>query len=227
MTDAGRGVAGRRLPASGGRLRHPIRVVRWGWPRSSPAVLEPWPNAETLRLARRDRPRRPSRAPLFALAAIRAWECRRDGRAARPTARSAPVFLLALHMIFVSSIRYRIPGSCRRPGLAAVGWRRHTVVHLVGSAVRTCSPKRPRRDVHSGPCRGPGRGRCDDRVRKVVGWVLLLLVAVAVGGGSPCSYVPTAETLRAAIREGAPRFLPGCQVDVQQVQVRPLAGRSC
>ncbi len=64
------------------------------------------------------------------------------------------------------------------------------------------------------------------RVRKVVGWVLLLLVAVAVGGGwFAYSYVTDSETLRAAIREGAPRFLPGCQVDVQRVQVRPLAGK--
>ncbi|HEY2156399.1 MAG TPA: hypothetical protein VGH33_12265, partial [Isosphaeraceae bacterium] len=64
------------------------------------------------------------------------------------------------------------------------------------------------------------------RVRKVVGWVLLLLVAVAIGGGwFAYSYVTDNETLRAAIREGAPRFLPGCVVDVQRVHVRPFLGR--
>lgn len=64
------------------------------------------------------------------------------------------------------------------------------------------------------------------RVRKVVGWVLLLLVAVAVGGGwFAYSYVTDSETLRAAIREGATRFLPECKVEVQRVQVRPFAGK--
>ena len=64
------------------------------------------------------------------------------------------------------------------------------------------------------------------RVRKVVGWVLLLLVAVVIGGGwFAYSYVTDSETLRAAIREGATRFLPECKVDVQKVQVRPFAGK--
>jgi hypothetical protein len=31
---------------------------------------------------------------------------------------------MALHMVFVSSIRYRIPGSLPALGLAAVGWKR-------------------------------------------------------------------------------------------------------
>ena len=64
------------------------------------------------------------------------------------------------------------------------------------------------------------------RVRKVVGWGLMLLGAVVIGGGwFAYSYVTDSETLRAAIRDGAPRFLPGCQVEVQRVQVRPFAGK--
>ena len=48
------------------------------------------------------------------------------------------------------------------------------------------------------------------RLRKVIGWGMLLLVAVVVGGGwFAYSYVTDSETLRAAIRDGAPRFLPG------------------
>jgi len=63
------------------------------------------------------------------------------------------------------------------------------------------------------------------RLRKLFGWGAVLLVAVLVGAGwFAWTYVTDNETLRAAIREGAPRFLPGCLVDVQRVRVRPIAG---
>lgn len=64
------------------------------------------------------------------------------------------------------------------------------------------------------------------RLRKIIGWGLLLLVAVLVGGGwFAFSYVTDSETLRGAIREGAPRFLPGSVVDVQRVLIYPFAGK--
>ena len=64
------------------------------------------------------------------------------------------------------------------------------------------------------------------RVRKLIGWGLVLLVAVIIGGGwFAYSYVTDNETLRTAIREGAPRFLPGCLVDVHRVRVHPFAGQ--
>ena len=65
------------------------------------------------------------------------------------------------------------------------------------------------------------------RVRKVIGWGVLLLFAVAVGGGwFAYSYVTDSEMLRAAIRDGAPRFLPGSRRRRPGVQLQPLAGRS-
>jgi hypothetical protein len=64
------------------------------------------------------------------------------------------------------------------------------------------------------------------RMRKVLGWGLVLLVAVLIGGGwFAYSYVTDGETLRAAIRDGAPRFLPGSLVDVRKVHVKPFAGQ--
>lgn len=83
----------------------------------------PWPNAETLR----SRPAAVASAlvtiPLFALVAIGIWDRRRDPRALVLLAGPL-VYFLALHMVFVSSIRYRIPGFLPALGLAAAGWRR-------------------------------------------------------------------------------------------------------
>ena len=63
------------------------------------------------------------------------------------------------------------------------------------------------------------------RLRKILGWGTLVLMAVVIGGGYfAYTYVTDNETLRAAISAGAPRFLPNSQVDVLRVRVRPIAG---
>ena len=68
--------------------------------------------------------------PLFGLVALGAWDRRRDVRAL--ALLLGPIlYFCALHMVFVSSIRYRIPGMVPALGLAAVGWDR-----LAGMAAR-------------------------------------------------------------------------------------------
>lgn len=83
----------------------------------------PWPNAETLRSPAAAWASAAVTLPLFGLAAAGAWACRRDGRALA-LLLGPLLYFLALHMIFVSSIRYRIPGFLPALGLAAVGWKR-------------------------------------------------------------------------------------------------------
>jgi 4-amino-4-deoxy-L-arabinose transferase-like glycosyltransferase len=92
----------------------------------------PWPNAETLRSPLVAWASAAITIPLFALVAIGAWQYRRDGRALI-LLLGPLVYFMTLHMIFVSSIRYRIPGFLPALGLAAVGLRSV----FVGSAVRT------------------------------------------------------------------------------------------
>jgi hypothetical protein len=83
----------------------------------------PWPNAETLRSVPAAVASAVVTLPIFGLVAIGIWACRRDGRALVLLAGPL-VYFMILHMIFVSSIRYRIPGMLPALGLAAVGWRR-------------------------------------------------------------------------------------------------------
>jgi 4-amino-4-deoxy-L-arabinose transferase-like glycosyltransferase len=83
----------------------------------------PWPNAETLRDPRAAWLSAAVTLPLFALTALGAWESRRDARALVLLAGPL-LYFLALHMVFVSSIRYRIPGFFPALGLTAVGWAR-------------------------------------------------------------------------------------------------------
>jgi hypothetical protein len=83
----------------------------------------PWPNAETLRSPLAAWLSAAVTIPLFALAALGAWDRRHDARALILLAGPLAYFLI-LHMIFVSSIRYRIPGFLPALGLAAVGLER-------------------------------------------------------------------------------------------------------
>lgn len=64
------------------------------------------------------------------------------------------------------------------------------------------------------------------RLRKLVLWTLALLMAVVVGGAiAAYHYVTEGETLVALIRQEAPRFLPGCRVDLIEARIRPVAGQ--
>jgi hypothetical protein len=80
----------------------------------------PWPNAETLRSPMAAWLSAAVTLPLFALAAVGTWDRRRDARALILLAGPLAYFFV-LHMVFVSSIRYRIPGFLPALGLAAVG----------------------------------------------------------------------------------------------------------
>ncbi len=54
----------------------------------------------------------------------------------------------------------------------------------------------------------------------------LVVMAVAVGGSiAAYQYATDSETLADLVRREAPRFLPGCRVDVSKVTVRPFAGK--
>ena len=79
----------------------------------------PWPNAPGFRLLAL--PGAVVELPLFGLLALGCWDRRRDLRAWALLA--GPVlYFCALHMVFASSMRYRIPGEMPALGLAAIGW---------------------------------------------------------------------------------------------------------
>ena len=108
-------------------LSHPGRALELAAIKAA-RFWSPWPNAETLRSPLAAWASAIVTIPLFALVALGTWECRRDGRAL-VLLLGPLVYFMILHMIFVSSIRYRIPGFLPALGLAAVGWKR-----VVGSA---------------------------------------------------------------------------------------------
>ena len=60
--------------------------------------------------------------PLLALITLGAWGCRRDLRGCALLAGPLLYFCL-LHLVFASSVRYRIPAELPAAGLAAIGWR--------------------------------------------------------------------------------------------------------
>ena len=102
---------------------HPGRALRLAVMKAG-RFWSPWPNALTARLARRWRI--PSAAliclPLgfVLLTAIGLWDRRRDLRSLVLLA-SPLAYTFVLHLIFVSSMRYRVPVEVPAAGLAAVG----------------------------------------------------------------------------------------------------------
>ncbi len=59
--------------------------------------------------------------PILGLIAMGLWDRRRDPRAW--VLLGGPLlYFCALHMVFASSMRYRIPGEMPALGLAAIGW---------------------------------------------------------------------------------------------------------
>ena len=83
----------------------------------------PWPNADTIRGPGVAAISALVTLPYFALMALGIWDRRRDLRALVLLAGPL-VYFCALHMVFVSSIRYRVPGEVPAMGLAAVGMAR-------------------------------------------------------------------------------------------------------
>lgn len=80
----------------------------------------PWPNADVLRSRAVSIASAAVELPLFILVALGAWVRRRDLRSW--VLLAGPVlYFCALHTVFASSMRYRIPAELPALGLAAVG----------------------------------------------------------------------------------------------------------
>ena len=83
----------------------------------------PWPNAEGFRSPVLALVGAIVELPLFGLMVLGAWDRRRDLRTLALLA--GPVlYFCALHLVFASSMRYRLPGEMPALGLAAIGWMR-------------------------------------------------------------------------------------------------------
>jgi 4-amino-4-deoxy-L-arabinose transferase-like glycosyltransferase len=83
----------------------------------------PWPNTEQFRSPMVNLAGAAVTVPLYVLLAHGAWDRRRDPRALVLLAGPL-VYFCALHMVFASSMRYRIPAAVPALGLAAIGARR-------------------------------------------------------------------------------------------------------
>ena len=100
--------------------RHPSRVATLAAIKAG-RFWSPWPNARQFRSSWVNLASAAATLPLFALLGRGAWRCRRDARAL--VLMGGPlVYFFALHVIFVSSIRYRIPAEVPAYGLMAMGW---------------------------------------------------------------------------------------------------------
>lgn len=83
----------------------------------------PWPNADTLKAPGVAAASALVTLPVLLLIALGAWQARRDLRAL--TLLLGPLlYFCGLHLVFVSSIRYRIPGEVPALGLAGLGLTR-------------------------------------------------------------------------------------------------------
>ncbi len=127
---------------------HPVAVARLASVKLS-RYWSPWPNAESFRSPRVAIASAVAALPAFGLMLVGAWDRRRDARAL--VLLGGPVlYFAAVHMAFVSSIRYRIPGALPALGLAAIGAGRLRVKFF------GLDPRRGRCDIGSEG--GPGSG---------------------------------------------------------------------
>ena len=100
----------------------------------------PWPNADTLRNRWVALASAALTLPVFALVALGAWDRRRDARTL-VLLLGPLLYFCALHLVFVSSIRYRIPGLIPAFGLAGFGWvRLESWVHDRGNRPQDPGP---------------------------------------------------------------------------------------
>ncbi len=98
---------------------HPWRVARLALIKAG-RFWSPWPNAESFRSRTIAAASAAVSLPLFFWLALGAWKCRNDVRAL--VLLGGPLlYFFALHLVFVSSIRYRIPGMVPAFGLVAAG----------------------------------------------------------------------------------------------------------
>ena len=80
----------------------------------------PWPNASEFRSSWINIASAAVTLPIFAMLSLGIWRCRRDGRALVILAGPL-VYFFVLHLLFVSSIRYRIPAMVPAFGLVGMG----------------------------------------------------------------------------------------------------------
>jgi hypothetical protein len=83
----------------------------------------PWPNAEAFYSPVLAVASAVVTLPVFALISLGLWDRRRDARALALLALPL-AYTFALHLVFVSSMRYRVPPLVPALGLAALGWKR-------------------------------------------------------------------------------------------------------
>jgi hypothetical protein len=101
---------------------HPARVLELVATKAG-RFWSPWPNAEDFRSPVLALASAAFMLPLYALIALGAWDRRRDLRTL--TLLSLPLmYTFFLHLIFVSSMRYRVPVAVPATGLAAIGLER-------------------------------------------------------------------------------------------------------
>ncbi|MGP0070235.1 MAG: ArnT family glycosyltransferase [Isosphaeraceae bacterium] len=101
---------------------HPLRVLVLAVSKFG-RYWSPWPNAQGFRSPILAVASTVVELPLFGLIAVGLWGRRRDARAWVILAGPL-LYFCALHMVFASSMRYRIPGEMPGLGLAALGWAR-------------------------------------------------------------------------------------------------------
>ena len=100
---------------------HPGRVLELAALKAA-RFWSPWPNAEGFRSPLLAVASMAVVLPQYALLALGAWHLRRDARAL--TLLGLPLaYTFLLHLVFVSSMRYRIPVLVPALGMAAVGLR--------------------------------------------------------------------------------------------------------
>lgn len=161
----------------------------------------PWPNAAGLRSRAAAWGSAAAMLPVFALILVGVWDRRRDPRALVLLGGPVVYFML-LHAVFVSSVRYRIPGMFPAFGLAALGARRL---------------------VHRGDGAPPGRLRT--KARRALAWATLLVLSTLVGAvGFAYFYVTDSDTLAALLAREVPKYLPTASLRVDRVRLRPLMG---
>jgi 4-amino-4-deoxy-L-arabinose transferase-like glycosyltransferase len=99
---------------------HPLRVLGLAAVKLG-RYWSPWPNAAGFRAAALSIAVAAWEVPLLFLMTLGTWSRRRDARALALLAGPL-VYFCALHLVFASSMRYRVPAELPALGLAALGW---------------------------------------------------------------------------------------------------------
>jgi hypothetical protein len=120
--------------------KQPSRVLRLAGIKLG-RYWSPWPNAESFRSLVLGLASAAGELPLFGLMAVGLWDRRRDPRAW--VLLAGPVlYFCGLHMVFASSMRYRLPGEVPALGLAAIGWARLATTRERFRSASETSPNR-------------------------------------------------------------------------------------